>query len=130
MPSRPARHDPANCLDDIIANAERIARYLTNMDRAAFAADERTRDAVERCLARICEAAFRLGDLAEDLMPGLPWSDIRGMGNRLRHGYDALDQDIIWNTARNRVPELAVAARAALAGLEREQASIGGEGRP
>jgi uncharacterized protein with HEPN domain len=54
-------------------------------------------------------------------MPGQPWSDIRGMGNRLRHAYDRVDVDILWRTATNRVPELAAAARRGLAQLERRQ---------
>lgn len=47
-------------------------------------------------------------------MPNQPWSDIRGMGNRLRHAYDRIDVDIVWNTAQMRLPELAAAARRAL----------------
>ncbi len=33
------------------------------------------------------------------------------MGNRLRHAYDRLDLDIVWNTARDRLPALAAEAR-------------------
>jgi uncharacterized protein with HEPN domain len=101
----------------MIENAERNASYLTGMDRQTFARDGKTRDAVERCLERICEAAHRLGGRAADLMPGQPWGDIRGMGNRLRHAYDRLDLDIVWNTARDRLPTLAAEARQALARL-------------
>ena len=50
-------------------------------------------------------------------MLGQPWRDIRGMGNRLRHAYDRLDHDIVWNTARDRLPELATDARELLARL-------------
>jgi predicted nucleotidyltransferase len=39
-------------------------------------------DAVECCLERISEAAAKLGELAPVLMPGLPWRDIRALGNR------------------------------------------------
>jgi uncharacterized protein with HEPN domain len=70
------------------------------------------------CIERVCEAAYRLGQRAEELMPGQPWGDIRGMGNRLRHAYDRLDVAIIWNTAQLRLPELAVDARRALAHLQ------------
>ncbi|TCZ61152.1 HepT-like ribonuclease domain-containing protein [Roseicella aquatilis] len=118
MPSRPPRHDPADCLTDIIDNAERIERYLAGMDRAAFEADGRTRDAVERCVERVCEAVHRLGDRAEALMPGDPWGDIRGTGNRLRHAYDRVDPDVIWAAARHEVPALAADARRALERLE------------
>lgn len=118
MPSRPPRHDPADCLADIVDNAERIERYLDGMDRAAFEADGRTRDAIERCVERVCEAVHRLGDRAEALMPGHPWGDIRGTGNRLRHAYDRVDPDVIWAAARHEVPALAADARHALARLE------------
>ena len=53
-------HDPATCLADILDNIERSRWYVGAMDRDALERDGRTRDAVERCLERICEAAFRL----------------------------------------------------------------------
>ena len=54
----------------------------------------------------ICEAAFRLGEKAAELAPSQPWGDIRGMGNRLRHAYDRIDLDVLWNTIRERLPSL------------------------
>ena len=113
----PSRHDPSDSVTDIVENAERVASYLTGMDRQAFEQDGRTRDAVERCLERISEAAHRLGEHAMGLMPGQPWGDIRGMGNRLRHAYDRVDLEIVWNTARDRLPALAAEAQEALARL-------------
>lgn len=109
-PSRPLRHDPADSLADIVENAGRIADYFWGVDQGAFGQDGRTRDAVERCLERVCEAVYRLADQAEVLMPGQPWNDIRGMGNRLRHSYDRLNLDILWNTAVERIPALAAIA--------------------
>jgi uncharacterized protein with HEPN domain len=113
----PSKHDPAESLTEMIENAERVETYLAGMDRETFERDGRTRDAVERCLERISEAAHRLGGRAEELMPGQPWRDIRGMGNRLRHAYDRVSLDIVWNTARDRLPALVAEARRALAKL-------------
>jgi uncharacterized protein with HEPN domain len=96
------------------------------MDRAAFAGNGLTRDAVERCMERVCEAAHRLGERAAELMPQQPWSDIRGMGNRLRHAYDRISLDVIWNAARDDLPNLAVDARRALAQPRAEQNDVGG----
>lgn len=121
----PSRHDPADSLADIVENAERIEDYLTGMDRGAFERDGRTRDAVERCLERVCEAVYRLGDRAGELMPGHPWGDIRGMGNRLRHAYDRVSLDIVWNTAVGRVPALAADARRVLERLRAERGDAG-----
>ena len=106
----PSRHDPVDSVADIIENAERVGIYLFGMDRQAFERDGKTRDAVERCLERICEAAHRLGGRAAQLMPNQPWSDIRGMGNRLRQAYDRLDLGDL-------LPLLAADARHALVQL-------------
>lgn len=121
----PSKHDPADSLADIVENAERIEGYLTGVDRAAFEADGRTRDAVERCLERVCEATFRLGDRAAELMPNQPWGDIRGMGNRLRHAYDRISLDVIWNAVRHDLPGLAADARQALDRLRTERGETG-----
>jgi uncharacterized protein with HEPN domain len=110
----PSSHDPATCLADILENIDRIRSYVGTMDRAAFEHDGRTRDAVERCLERICEAAFRLGDAAAQLMPTQPWSDIRGMGNRLRHAYDRLSLPVIWHANQDELPVLEADVRQAL----------------
>jgi uncharacterized protein with HEPN domain len=56
-------------LEDIIENAERIECYLLGTDRDAFAGNGLMRDAVERCMERVCEAAHRLGGRAAELMP-------------------------------------------------------------
>jgi uncharacterized protein with HEPN domain len=125
----PSKHDPIDSLADIIENAERIEQYLAGMDRAAFAGNGLMRDAVERCVERVCEAAHRLGEHAAELMPNQPWRDIRGMGNRLRHAYDRISLDVIWHTARNDLPGLAVDARRALAHLRGKQSDTSGSER-
>jgi uncharacterized protein with HEPN domain len=114
----PSKHDPADSLTDIVENAERIAGYILGMDQASFERNGMTRDAVERCLERICEAIYRLDDEAETFLPGQPVGEIRGMGNQLRHAYDRLSLELIWATVDLRVPELAGAARQALTKLD------------
>jgi uncharacterized protein with HEPN domain len=90
----------------MLENIERIASYVAGMGESEFQRDGRTRDAVERCLERICEAAFRLGDLAATLMPDQPWGKIRGMGNRLRHGYDRINSSVVWLAVLDELPTL------------------------
>ena len=110
----PSTHDPVDCLADILDNIERIEQYVAGLQRDVFANDGRTRDAVERCLERICEAAFRLGDSAGDR----PWHDIRGMGNWLRHAYDRIDTDTVWDTIQHNMPNLKTDAERALRTLQ------------
>jgi len=61
------------------------------MDLGAFREDPKMVAAVERKLLLISEAATRLGEDAERLCPGLPWHNIRGIGNWLRYRYDSVD---------------------------------------
>ena len=102
----PSKHDPLDCLSDILDNIVSIESYTSRMSIEGFARDNRTRDAVERCIERICEAAFRLGDVAAKLMPNQPWHDIRGMGNWFRHAYDRLDLETVWNAVQYDLPPL------------------------
>jgi uncharacterized protein with HEPN domain len=38
--------------------------------------------------------------------PSIPWKAIVGMRNRLIHGYDAIDLDVLWDTVQIDLPEL------------------------
>ena len=71
------------------------------MDAVTFAENRLVYDAVERCLERISEAVTKLGELAPVLLPGQPWRDIRALGNRLRHNYDEIGHDRLWEIVQD-----------------------------
>jgi uncharacterized protein with HEPN domain len=114
----PSKHDPVASLSHVVANTERIEGYITGMNLDGFERNRLVGDGVERCLERIYEAVYRLGSQAEALMPGQPWLDIRSMGNRLRHDFDRINLEVVWNAARYDLPSLMVAAQKALVTLE------------
>ena len=102
-------------LQHIVENAERIAGYVNGMTYDDFAASAMVLDAVERCLARITEAAIRVGEEVMTLVaPEVPPHVYRGFGNALRHDYDQLDLRTVWLTATKDVPLLGEACRRAL----------------
>ncbi|MCM0020958.1 MAG: DUF86 domain-containing protein [Tagaea sp.] len=76
------------------------------MDRAAFGRDERTQDAVVRCLEILSEASRRVPEPVRARHPGIPWSRIAGIGNILRHEYRSVSPDIVWRVTRENLPEL------------------------
>ena len=98
--------DPALSLRDILDSIDMIVDFVRGMDLGAFRADPKTVAAVERKLLLISEAAMRLGEDADRLCPGLPWHNIRGMGNWLRHRYDRVDVEMVWNTVIDDLPTL------------------------
>ena len=83
-------------LYDILENVDRIRRYTEHYDFDRFADDSKCQDAVERCLLRISEAARKLEGVVDPIVPEQPWSDVRAVGNVLRHEYDAVDPAVIW----------------------------------
>ena len=83
-----------------------------------FKDDRKTYDAVERCFERICEAAGKLGAVAPSLMPEQPWREIRALGNRLRHEYDMIRDDRLWDIIQADLPGLLTACEGAIHTLE------------
>src|ERR1700683_1324402 len=76
------------------------------MDLDGFREDPKTIAPVERKLLLISEAALRLEDDAERLCPGLPWRNLRGIGNWLRHRDDRGDVETGWKTVSAGLPPL------------------------
>ncbi|HVW86299.1 MAG TPA: HepT-like ribonuclease domain-containing protein [Bryobacteraceae bacterium] len=99
---------------DIADAIDMIQQFTLGMDLDVFSKDPKTVAAVERKLSVISEAAVRLGDSAFVVCPGLPWHNIRGIGNWLRHQYDRVDIETIWNTIVGDLPPLKTAVRQAL----------------
>jgi uncharacterized protein with HEPN domain len=86
-----------------------------------FASDEKTCDAVERCLEWISETAGKLGDTASRLVPDQPWEKIPAFGNRLRHEYDVIRQDRLWDIIQIDLPALSSACQKASGDLRDKQ---------
>lgn len=105
---------PAHRFGDILENIRAIEQYTNGMDLTGFVADSKTRDAVERCLERISEAAAKLGEEAVELAPDQPWQQIRSLGNRLRHDYDRLRPERLWEIVKGDLPSLRTAVERAI----------------
>ena len=58
------------------------------------------------CLSIVGEAATRVPEEECVQYPGIPWPEIVGLRNRLNHGYDAVDLDILWQIIVHDLPSL------------------------
>jgi uncharacterized protein with HEPN domain len=110
--------NPVQRFGDIVEHIEAIERDTAGMDMRAFAVADQTIRAVKYSLLIISEAAVKLGDLAAELCPAVPWRDIRGLGNRLRHDYQSIDVVRLWLLIERDLPPLKAACRDALRGLD------------
>jgi uncharacterized protein with HEPN domain len=98
--------NPSLTFGDIVENIDSIMSYTTGMSQVDFSKDQKTIDATERCLARISEAAAKLGDDAQSYAPGPAWSEIRGLGNHLRHHYRRVRLEDIWKIVSEDLAQL------------------------
>jgi uncharacterized protein with HEPN domain len=105
MSSMPSR-DPILRYTEIVREIELIRRFVAERSAADVAADIMAVRAIERSLGIISEAAVKLGDMAEQTIPGQPWRKIRGLGNVLRHAYDDVAFEALWHTIENDLDSL------------------------
>ena len=83
--------------------------YVDGLTKSDFIADKRTQQAVIMNLVIIGEAATKIIDRHGAFAaanPSIPWQSMRGMRNRIAHGYFDLDLDVVWDTVRTALPKL------------------------
>jgi uncharacterized protein with HEPN domain len=102
LPSRNA----AIYFGDILKAIQRIADFIGPMNFEHYTEDEKTASAVERQLLIVTEASIRLNMEDRDLCPDVEWQDMRNLGNRLRHVYHDVDNELIWNIVQEDLPQL------------------------
>ncbi|WP_017671584.1 HepT-like ribonuclease domain-containing protein [Blastomonas sp. AAP53] len=102
-------------IQDIIENIEAAQAYISTLSVEDFARSQITVDAVERCLQRVTEAVMKIGEQRFAIIaPAVSFHEVRGLGNRLRHEYDILDEAVVFNTVTESLPVLLACCRKAL----------------
>lgn len=91
-----------------------IQSYTRGKPFDAYRADRMLQDAVERNIERLSEASRHVPEALKRLAPAVPWREIAGIGNILRHDYDGVDDAVIWNLVRNDLEALRTALQALL----------------
>lgn len=62
--------------------------------------------ALLKLVETVGEAANRVSEKTKQKHATIPWSQIIGVRNRLVHGYDDVNLDILWKIIRNDLPSL------------------------
>jgi len=66
-----------------------------------FFADKRTQNAVITSIVIVGEAATKIMDRYPEFAeqnPQIPWRNMRGMRNRIVHGYFDINLNVVWET--------------------------------
>lgn len=85
--------------------------YVEGFSKDDFLADKRTQQAVILNLLIIGETATKLlsdHPAFTDKHQDIPWRGMKGMRNRIAHGYFGIDLDVVWNTVKTALPQLLV----------------------
>ncbi|HEY8565507.1 MAG TPA: HepT-like ribonuclease domain-containing protein [Beijerinckiaceae bacterium] len=93
-------------LTDIVAYARDGLGTIDGVSLTGFMNDRHRRLAARYCLLVIGEAAAKLTDATRAAIPGVPWNAIRGLRNRLAHTYDAIADEVVFETISRDLPEL------------------------
>jgi uncharacterized protein with HEPN domain len=102
-------------LTDIIEAIQHIRSEMAEVSIDAFEADWRKRWLVERGVEIISEASRHLTEAFKARHPGIPWPKVAGIGNVLRHDYEAISAPIMWKLVQDDLPSLERVCREELA---------------
>ena len=100
------QHDPSVRIRHMLEHAKEAVDLLAGKEKAALASDRVLQLALVRLVEIVGEAANRLTVEDQSRYPSIPWREIVGMRNRLAHGYDAIDLNVLWDTVQVDLPQL------------------------
>jgi len=92
-------------LFDILESIKSIEEYLTEINFFQYQKNKMVRRAVERELEIIGEAMNALLKIDENIKITSA-KRIIGMRNRVIHGYDKIDDGVVWGTIKRHLPVL------------------------
>lgn len=96
-------------LDHMQQAAVDACGFVADMSKENFLADKRTQQAVILSLIIIGETATKVMDGYSEFSQAhaqVPWRNMRGMRNRIAHGYFDINLDVVWETVASAIPEL------------------------
>lgn len=102
-----------NRLPDYLAHMLQAATnarvFVEGLAKDDFLADLKTQQAVVMSLLVIGEASSKIMDRYAEFAARydqVPWRSMRGMRNRIAHGYFDINLDVVWDTLELALPEL------------------------
>jgi uncharacterized protein with HEPN domain len=90
----------------MLDHAREAVAMAEGRKRADLDSDRQFNLALVRLLEIVGEATNRVPEEHRARIPGVPWPQIVGLRNRLIHGYDEVDFDILWQIVSRDLPKL------------------------
>ncbi|WP_288425795.1 DUF86 domain-containing protein [uncultured Agrobacterium sp.] len=96
-------------IDEMTQVAAETVQFVHGMTKDDFLKDIVRQRAVGMNLLMIGETVVHLLDEYPEFAADfsyIPWKQIRGMRNRIAHGYMTINLDTVWDTTQHAIPEL------------------------
>ena len=101
-----SKHDERVYLLHILDHAKKAVDIAKNQSREDIDKDEKLRLALTHLMTLVGESATRISKETQNQHSDIPWQKMIGIRNRLIHGYDFVDYDILWITITKNLPIL------------------------
>lgn len=90
----------------MIKRCQKVLDKVGKIEKEEFNNDVDLQEIISFNLFQIGELVNNLSDEFTSLYKDIPWKQIKGMRNRIVHGYDTIDLDIVWNTSKESIKDL------------------------
>jgi len=114
----PGRRSLRLRLEHIRQGIARIEQLTAGRTVEDYLADEGLREMIERNIARSAEAARHVPAGVRAAHRAIPWRQVVGTLNVIRHDYDEIDNRVMWMTATEKLLPLKAAVEAMMHELD------------
>lgn len=101
-----SKQDDRTSAEQMLAHAREASEAIMGLSDSEFLEDRFRTLAAARLLEILGEAANRLSPEFKAKHPDLPYREMISIRNLLIHGYDIVDDTILYNTIKNHLPAL------------------------
>jgi uncharacterized protein with HEPN domain len=93
-------------VEDILDAMDKAETILQDVDYETFEEDFIINFAVVRALEIVGEATKRLPMSFREQHPEVPWKSMAGMRDRIIHGYDKVNLQVVWDAVKYEIPRV------------------------
>ena len=93
-------------LKDMLESSSKGISFIQNLTYNEFSKDEKTQFALIKAIEIVGEASTKIPENIKNKFPEIPWREVSGMRNKLVHDYFGVNLKVVWNTAKEDLPQL------------------------